>query len=260
MTFKYRRQGEKEVTEKPSVLFTPKYRDLIQHARKLNSDPGIFGEIYFHPVEGKNKIIIKNIDLKSPQPLCEVNSTKNPINNQNWEEHWLEAYIINKSKKNNWKFDTSNKKFRFLSSQLRFRESCTLKIKGKYHVITDVLFYDSAKRHLVIWELKSNAAKKSFEMAMEELEKYCKELTRLFIEDETENCNAKRAYGLENDEISKVDGYVVLPKNDNNYETDQFGLYEYSSTGLVTNQKPVEPWKNYNRSMVINFELRNEPK
>ena len=241
--------------KKPKMLFTPKYRDLIKRARELNTDKRIAGDIYFHPVKTNNKIIIKNIDLESNEPLCAVNSTKQ--GKQNWEEHWLEAYIINKSKRGNWEFATSDKTYRFLSSQLRFHSNDAL----KGHVITDVLFYDSVKGHLVIWELKPNAYEESVNTAICELNAYCTELTRLFIGDETEKCNARLAYGLENDEIRKVDGYVVLPKNDKNYQMEQFGLYEYSCTGLVINYgKLVEPWKNYSRSMNINFELKGEPK
>ncbi|MEA3223281.1 MAG: hypothetical protein U9P49_08990, partial [Thermodesulfobacteriota bacterium] len=150
------------------------------------------------------------------------------------------------------------KTYRFLSSQLRFHSTDAL----RGHVITDVLFYDSVKGHLVIWELKSNAYKTSVNTAIDELDVYCKELTRLFIDDETENCNARIAYGLENDEIRKVDGYVVLPKNDKYYQTCPFGLFEYSCTGLllIDHGKLIEPWKNYSRSMDIYFELKDEPK
>jgi hypothetical protein len=241
------------------VLFTPKYVELIRQSRKLNEDKKIVGEIYFHPVETGNKIKIKTIDLNSDKPLCEVNSSK--TGEQNWEEHWLEAYIINKSKENGWKFSTSNKTFRFLSSQLRFRKNDALKVKGRHHLVTDILLYDQLEDHLVIWELKSNAESTSLTEAMGELRVYCKELTRLFIDDNDETYNAKHAYGLERDGIRKVDGYVVLPSNDRNYETKPFGLYEYSCPGLVIDEgRLVKPWKHYKQSVDINFELKIEPK
>ena len=207
-------------------------------------------------------MVVKSIDLTQNHPLCDISSK--PKLGPNCEEKWVEAYVINDAKEHGWQFKPSNKSdksLRFLSSQLRFRKSDSLKINGTYHVITDVLFYDSAIKHLVIWELKSNANESSVNTAIDELQIYCKELTRLFIDDETEKCNARLAYGLEKDEISKVDGYVVLPKNNTNYKTCPYGLYEYSCADLVINHgKLVEPWKNYSRSMEINFELKCEPK
>lgn len=236
------------MTEKnPATLFTPNYICLIQHARELNEDSRILGEkIYFHPTESNNKIKMKNIDLNSDKPLCEVSSVK--TGSQHWEEHWLEAYIISKSKnnKNNkWKFDTSNKTFRFLSSQLKFRGSEALRINGKIHTTTDLLFYDEIDKHIVIWELKSD--RKGIPQANEELNKYVNELKRLFLEDEKEA--SWRAFDLPL--VKDIKGYIVCPRSESksykSADANQFDLCEFDCpiANTIINEKLIEPWEQH---------------
>ncbi len=235
-----------------AILFTEKYVELIQHARELNRDNKISGDIYFHPQEGSKKIIVKTIDLAKPDTLFEVNSRSS--GKSVGEEHWLEAYIISKSKKHNWEFSASDKTYSFLSSQLRFRTSPLL----KSHVITDVLLYDDNNKNLVIWELKKN---RDINTAIEELNSYVEELKRLFLKDEKEN--ALRAFGLS--KVIDVVGYVVCPQKDGNIPTDtkKFGLYEFSSQyPIIENGELIKPWNIYKelkkekRELLIDFELK----
>ncbi len=236
-----------------AILFTEKYVELIQYARELNRNDKIVGDIYFHPQESSNKIIVKTIDLAKENPLCDVNNKPSG----GGEEHWLEAYIINRSKKNNWEFSVSGKPYRFLSSQLRFRQSPLLKIRGKFHVITDVLFYDYFDKNLVIWELKKN---RDIPTAVEELNCYVSELKRLFLKDEGEN--ALKAFGLPL--INNVVGYVVCPQKGNNTtNTGNFGLCEFSCQyPIILNGELTKPWDKYKelkkekRELIIDFNLK----
>ena len=218
-------------------LFDRKFIDLIRRARELNEDGKIFGYIYFNPGKNQGKIKIKTIDLNSKTPLCEVNSRPS---GQDWEERWVEAYLINRAKENKWRLERDKKTYRFLASQFTFQRQHGW--TGPKHV--DLLLYDEQNKNLIVLELKADS--QSFPTAKEELQSYGSELIRLFKVDEDEKAGALNAYKLE--EVKDVIGYIVYPskkampaiKPEDYNKYDPFGLIEYD-----------KPW-------VDNFDLVKE--
>jgi hypothetical protein len=246
-----------------AILFTEKYVELIQHARELNRDNKISGNIYFHPQESSKKIIVKTIDLAKSNPLCEVNSNPGKKNKQNWEERWIEAYLIDQAKKNDWEICLDVHQYKFLASQLTFRKHDEW--KGTKHI--DLLLYDENIKNLVVFELKANS--QSFNTAIKELNIYTQELKRLFIENEHEKDGGLRAFFSNSELIKGVVGYVICPKNESNTNEPvdkNFGLYEFSCQHpIIKNGVLTKPWGKYEelkkekKELVIDFELKKEP-
>lgn len=208
----------------PEVLLTEKFIELIKQARKLNEDKKIYGDLYFHPRESGNKIIVKTIDLSRTNPLCEVNSVLS--DKRDWEERWVEAYLINKAKNNGWEFDLAGKKYRFLASQFTFRGR-------KEHRHVDLLLYDEEEGCLVVLELKKRAVISSLD-AQEELEIFMDEIKRLINK---ENTAFNKAFNLEVAKNADVIGYIVCPKSDRVIQKralGEFRLIQYT-----------KPWKNF---------------
>lgn len=207
-------------------LFTSKYIKLIKLARELNENVIYRSDLYFHPQEGGNEIIVKLIDLNLTNPLCRF--TSRPQGNK-WEERWVEAYLINKAKNNGWKPDLAGKKYRFLASQFTFRKDPDS--PGTRHV--DLLLYDEEKGDLVILELKKEA-NKLFE-ARKQLEIYINKIRRLYKKEEKA---FREVFGL--GAIEGVIGYIVYPRNENvTIEEKDFPKYE--PFGLM---EYIKPWGN----------------
>jgi len=192
-------------------------------------------------------------------PLCEVNSRPGDKHKQDWEERWVETYLIHEAKKDDWKICLAGNKYRFLASQFTFRKHSEW--KGTKHV--DLLLYDEKKKRLVVLELKADS--ESFDTARRELTIYIEELNRLFIENEDEKDGALKAFDLE--AVEGVIGYVVCPKNESNLSkspnTDPFGVYEISCRyPIIMNGKLVKPWNKYQElgsALIIEFDLKSEP-
>jgi hypothetical protein len=251
--------------EKPKMLFTPKYKDLIKRARELNTDRRISGDIYFHPRESGNKVVVKTIDLNLVNPLCEVNSRPHEKskaqNKKDWEERWVEAYLINKAKKKSWVFDNlAGKDYRFLASQLTFRESSALKIEDRYHKHIDLLLYNQDDKHLVVLELKSEANKSSLSEANQELKIYVKELLRLLKDEKTKEGKNAVLEAFELESVEDVIGYIVYPRAEKELPIKKEDFPNYEPFGLIEYSKP---WgDNFGevtmagKSMEINFTLR----
>jgi hypothetical protein len=234
---------------KSEKLFSEKFIKLILLSRELNEHVRFRTDFYFHPQQSGNEIVVKTIDLFLVNPLCKFNNE--PQGNR-WEERWIEAYLINRAKENNWRLEIDGKTYRFLASQFTFQKRPEW--DGPKHV--DLLLYDQDK-NLVILEIKADSA--SFPTAIKELQSYNKELKRLFIEDEDEKAGALKAYDLE--VVKDVIGYIVYPstrevpaiKPEDYRKYDPFGLIEYD-----------KPWgnsfdqvKEFGRTMRIkNFILR----
>lgn len=231
----------------PKALFTKSYIHLIALARELNEKKEISGYLYFHPIEAKNKIVAKTIDPNLTNPLCEVNSkTKGK---QNWEERWVEAYLIRQAKKNNWELDLAGKKYRFLASQLTFRASERLKKGRRKHTHVDLLLYNKEEGGLAVLELKKQAVVSSLD-AKEELEIFVNEIKRL-IKDE--NAVFNKAFDLKVDKDADVLGYIVCTKSDRFIQERALGEFR-----LIQYTKPWENFEEVTKSgskMKIKFTL-----
>ena len=231
--------------EQPKALLTDNFVDLIACARKLNKNRKISGDIYFHPKESGNKIIVKTTDLNQRNPLREVNS-KAP-DGQDWEERWIEAYIINKAKRNDWELDLAGRKYRFLASQFTFRASLNLEKGMVKHTHVDILLYDKEEGCLVVLELKKQAIVSSVE-AKEELEIYVEEIKRLI---KKENTAFNKAFNLDVAKGAEVIGYIVCPKSDRVIQKQALGEFR-----LIQYTKPwknFEDVKKFGRKMKIEF-------
>ena len=215
----------------PKALFTPNYIRLIVLARELNENEKISGDLYFHPVEAKNKIVVKTIDLTLHNPLCEANSR--PSGEQGQEERWVEAYLIHEAKRNHWMLELAGKEYRFLSSQLTFRAGPIPEIKGKKHRHVDLVLYDEGEGYLVVLELKRQADKSSLCEAKNELRMYLNEIKRLI---ENENTAVLKAFNLK--VVKGVIGYIVCPEYDAAIRELALGSY-----GLIVYHKGPEPWE-----------------
>lgn len=217
--------------EQPKALLTDSFIALIALARELNENKKISGDLYFHPAESDNKIIVKTTDLNQRNPLREVNS-KTP-DKQDWEERWIEAYLMNKAKKSDWELDLAGKKYKFLASQFTFRASPNLEKGRRKHTHVDLLLYDEEKGCLVVLELKKQAVVSGLE-AQEELEIYVEEIKRLI---KKENTAFNKAFNLGVAEDADVIGYIVCPKADRVIQKralGEFRLIQYT-----------KPWKNF---------------
>jgi len=225
-------------------LFTSQYIQLIKLARELNENVIYRSDLYFHPQEGGNEIIIKVIDLNSTNPLCRFNSR--PQGNK-WEERWVEAYLIRQAKDNSWKLDLAGEKYKFLASQFTFRASPNLEKGGRKHRHVDLLLYDEEEGCLVVLELKKKAVVSSLD-AKEELETFVNEIKRLI---DKENIAFNKAFDLEVDKDADVIGYIVCPKSDRAIQERALGKFK-----LIQYTKPwksFEDVKESGRKMKIEF-------
>jgi hypothetical protein len=237
------------------VLLTDPYIRLIKLARELNENKKISGNLYFHPRESDNDVIVKTIDLARINPLCEVNSK--PAGNQNWKERWVEAWLINEAKKNDWQISLAGKKCKFLSSQFTFRENPDLEIDGKQHRHVDLLLYNKESKHLVVLELKSKASASSLEEAKEELRIYVKEVRRLLKNEQTKDGKNAFCEAFDLETVKDVIGYVVYPRTEKESPIKEKDFRNYEPFGLM---EYIEPWKNNfdevkksGRDMIMNF-------
>jgi len=239
---------------RPKPLFTRSYVRLIKLARELNEKTKIYEDLYFHPTE--KKIRVKTIDLSRTNPLCEVNSK--PRGKQDWEERWLEAYLIRKAKRNDWMLLLAGKEYRFLCSQLKFRQDRT---KGeKQGRILDLLLYDEKEERLVVLELKREANKKALATAKGELDDYISKIKDLVRIEKDAIAEAFKAPGIKPIVIKDVVGYIVWPAHNGcneELDLDKHGLIKYTAIR--------EPWKKFEgekkagKTLQIDFEECRKP-
>lgn len=248
---------------KPGRLFSRRLIDHTKRARELNEDKSISGDIYFHPTE--KRIVVKSIDLGMPNPLCEVNSRpgtgSKEAKKQYWEERWIEAYLINWAKRNNWRLLPAGKEYRFLCSQLKFRQDRT---KGeKQGRILDLLLYDEKEERLVVLELKREANKKALATAKGELDDYISKIKDLVRIEKDAIAEAFKAPGIKPIVIKDVVGYIVWPANDKSDK--ELGLDESVKHGLIKYTAIREPWKRFEgekkagKTLQIDFEECRKP-
>ncbi|MFC1902029.1 hypothetical protein ACFLX3_03795 [Chloroflexota bacterium] len=219
--------------EKARRLFTRSYIRMIKLSRKLNHNEKISGDIYFHPME--RKVIVKTTDLILPNTLCEVNSKSkarlNERNRQYWEKRWVEAYLINQAKNNNWKIKLEKNEYWFLLSQLKFRRDINKEERqGK---ILDLLLFNDDKQYLVVLELKSQANIPVMNAANIELGDIVTKLKAV-----VETGEIAEAFGLE--EIKGIFAYLMWPKTDIKPDLGKYGLIEFD--------KIENPWDLYKES------------
>lgn len=227
--------------EKPKELFTPEFVDHIERARELNEDKSISGDIYFHPTE--DLIVVKSIDLSMPHPLCEVNNRPSSPS----EERWIEAYLINQAKKTDWRLPLAGKEYRFLCSQLKFRQDRT---KGeKQGRILDLLLYDEKEERLVVLELKREADKKALDTAKAELDDYKAKLEELIATEKKAIVEAFNLGSIKKDVV----GCVVWPANDKSDK--ELGLDELGKYRLIEYTKP---WKEFKEVKEVGKDLEIE--
>ena len=220
--------------KKSRKLFTSSYIRMIKLARKLNHNKKISGDIYFHPTE--RRIVVKSIDLSLPNPFCEVNrrpgARSSEKNRQYWEERWIEAYLINQAKNNDWKLKLQKNEYRFLLSQLKFRRDIS---KGERQgKILDLLLYNDEKQYLLVLELKSQANASVLNTAKSELGDYVTKLKEVI-----KTGDIAEAFGLKK-EIKGIFVYLVWPKTDAEYNLGKYGLIEFDSI--------ENPWERYKES------------
>jgi len=236
----------------PKQLFTPSYIRRIIQERDRNMKTEFPDYIYRHPAASET--VVKTIDLSLTTPLCGINSK--PTRNQNWQERWVEAYLINKAKKNNWELSLAGKECSFLASQFTFRENDDLKIDGTQHRHVDLMFYDKENKHLVVLELKSNANPSSLYEAKQELTIYRKELCRLLKAEKTKDGKNAfcEAFGLGT--VKNVIGYIVYPRTEKESPIKEKDFDKYEPFGLM---EYIKPWNKFDeveksgRNMTINL-------
>ena len=233
--------------EKSRRLFTPSYIRMIKLSRKLNQNKNISGDIYFHPTE--RKIIVKSIDLNLPNTFCEVNTRPraglNERNRQLGEKRWLEAYLVNRAKHNNWNLELQRNEYRFLLSQLKFRRDVNKgEKKGK---VLDLLLYDDEKKYLVAMELRSRADIAVMNTAHIELGDLVTKLKEV-----VETGDIALAFGLE--EIKGIFAYLVWPKADVKHDLGKYGLIEFDRI-----ESPWERYKESGKELEIRFSSEKSP-
>jgi len=141
-------------------------------------------------------------------------------------ERWLEAYLIQKARENDWYITLAGCNYQFLYSQLKFRLN---KSTGTVPTL-DLLLYEPKNRHLVVIELKRAKSQSSKSKAEAELVAYLTELKPDRIRRELSD-----AFDLGN--IVGVKGYVAWPKEKidqpwedfrklGNYPEIQFDIFE----------------------------------
>jgi len=230
--------------EESKILLTDAFVDLIRLARGLNQNMKISGDLYFHPAESQNRIIVKTTALNQCNPLREVNSTT--AGGQRWEERWIEAYLINEAKGNGWELDLAGRRCRFLASQFTFRKNRRLEKEKAKHTHIDLLLYDKVGGCLVVLELKKHAVVSSSE-AKDELEIYVEEIRQLIRK---ENAAFNRAFDLDVAKDACVIGYIVCPESDRVIQEQalgEFRLLQYT-----------KPWRKFEEVKESGKEMRME--
>ena len=222
--------------ERNVKYFGPAFAKRVTRATKRNRQET--GNTYHHPTE--SRIVRKCIDLSCLKPLhAEGNKPKHPS-----EERWLEAYLIQRAKKNDWMLEMADKKWRFVSSQFKFREG-----EGKPARPLDLLLYEPKTQQLVVLELKAKRGKKELNTAKKELADYVDRLNG-GLKDEIAKAFGPRVFGQER--VSGVQGYIVWPRNgaaDNaKYDFRPFGLIEYPRL-----EKPWDQYRRLGEDLVIEF-------
>ncbi|MFC1914212.1 hypothetical protein ACFLXF_02950 [Chloroflexota bacterium] len=227
--------------EKPRRLFTPSYIRMIKLSRKLNHNKNISGDFYFHPTE--RKIVVKSIDLSLPNTLCEVNrrpiSRLNEKNRQFCEKRWIEAYLINQAKHNDWKLKLEKNEYEFLLYQLKFRRGF---IKGeRQEKILDMLLYNDEKQCLVVLELKIQSDISVMNTTNIELADLVTKLKAV-----AETGEIAEAFGL--GEIKGIFAYLVWPENDMKHDFGKYGLIEFEKI-----ENPWELYKERGKDLEVRF-------
>lgn len=173
-------------------------KKLVKTARLQNESNPV--TTYSHPTS--TRIRNKCIDLSCKKPLHDVKvKCFTESSSDSSVERWLEAYLIQKARKHDWKITLAGCNYQFLYSQLKFRLD---KTTGKVPTL-DLLLYEPKNRHLVVIELKRAKSKSSKSTAEAELVAYLTRLKTDKIKRELED-----AFGLGN--IGDVKGYIVWPK------------------------------------------------
>ena len=247
--------------KKPRKLFTRSYIRMIKLARKLNQNKKISGHIYFYPTE--RSVVVKSIDLSFSHPLCEVNSRARARSSEKdreyREERWLEAYLINQAKINDWKLRLPRKEsgfflahlglrkepykeYRFLLYQLKFRRDIARGEKrGK---ALDLLLYDDEKQYLLVLAIKSQADKAILDIARSELGDYVTKLEEL-----VEAGDIAEAFGLK--EVKGIAAYIVWPRTDGDYDSGKYGLIEFDRV-----EQSWQKYKESGQALEIGFTMK----
>jgi hypothetical protein len=259
-------KAPEEKVEEPRKPLSRSYIRMIKLAKKLNQNKKIAGDIYFHPTD--KKIVAQLIDLSLATPLSEMSSRPrvklSEKNRQFWEERWLEAYLINQAKLNDWtlrfpykenRFVLSHpwlrsprqKEYKFLLSQLKFRRDSS---RGeRQDKVLDLLLYDEENQYLVVLALKNKTEASVLDAAKSELDD-C--LPRL--KEAIQSGDIAEAFDLK--EITGINAYLVCPQTDSDTEPD-LGKY-----GLIEFDKVEEPWQSYReigKDFKIGFNNKREP-
>ena len=212
--------------------FAEKVRDALERNRDKP------GNIYYHPTEGG--VIEKCISLSCQKPLHDAKEA-HPKDSSS-EERWLEAYLIQQAKKNDWMLEMAGKKWKFLSSQFKFREAGEKAARP-----LDLLLYEPDTYKLVVLELK---VERELAKAKQELGDYCGRLNG-GLKDEI-----AQVFGLER--VSGVQGYIVWPKN----EAADNAKHDFGMFGVIEYPKLSNPWDEYKKlgeNLVIEFTCVKPP-
>lgn len=207
--------------------FTPAFARRVRVALELNENE--LRDVYHHPSE--KRIVEKCIRLYCRKPLTAMHADENEPKSHS-PERWLEAYLIQLAKQNNWMLKIANKKYQFLYSQLKFPEE-----EGKKARPLDLLLYELETKNLIVMELK---AERVLAKAKSELDDY---VTRI------DKIKKEIASVFRLGPVSGVEGYIVWPANENAHKKHHLGshrLIEYTSPhGIVNNGKLVKPWEKF---------------
>lgn len=200
--------------------FSKQHRKRIGQAWKLNMTE--MRDIYHHPAS--QRIVRKCIDLSCQKPLHEMNGS-HPTGNSTSPEKWLEAYLIQQAKKNEWILELDGTEYRLLFSQLNFKSEGG----GKHARPLDLLLYEQDASRLVVLELK---AVRQLDKAKEELKEYIGKVRK---------CQGEIIDIFKLGAVRDVVGYIVWPKNIMGHnESHVFGDY-----GVMEFVKTPKPWEGF---------------